>query len=161
LTLSTLRRLAHRSTLVPYTTLFRSRRQRWSGRRGSNPLPQPWEGRALPDELLPLGRPSILGLDNSLGLRGGLGHDGPHELRVLLDEPVRVPGVRRRRDDVVLRPVRVGRDQDPPVVDEQLHAVGQVDPVLEVPLHHRAHYAPLHLPWAELDRRAVRDLRNQ
>src|ERR1700693_4719849 len=26
----------------------------WSGRRGSNPLPQPWEGRALPDELLPL-----------------------------------------------------------------------------------------------------------
>src|SRR6266550_8472869 len=64
----------------------------WSGRRGSNPLPQPWEGRALPDELLPLGRPPILGLDNSLGLRGGLGHDGPHELRVLLDEPVRVPG---------------------------------------------------------------------
>ena len=25
----------------------------WSGRRDSNPLPQPWEGRALPGELLP------------------------------------------------------------------------------------------------------------
>jgi starch phosphorylase len=30
---------------------------RWSGRRDSNPLPQPWEGRALPGELLP--RPSV------------------------------------------------------------------------------------------------------
>ena len=25
----------------------------WGGRRDSNPLPQPWEGRALPGELLP------------------------------------------------------------------------------------------------------------
>ena len=25
----------------------------WSGLRGSNPPPQPWEGRALPDELNP------------------------------------------------------------------------------------------------------------
>src|SRR2546421_6041622 len=28
----------------------------WSGRRDSNPLPQPWEGRALPGELLPRSR---------------------------------------------------------------------------------------------------------
>jgi hypothetical protein len=33
----------------------------WSGRRDSNPLPQPWEGRALPGELLPLGGKPILG----------------------------------------------------------------------------------------------------
>ena len=26
----------------------------WSGRRASNPLPRPWQGRALPSELLPL-----------------------------------------------------------------------------------------------------------
>ena len=25
----------------------------WSGRRGSNSLPRPWQGRALPDELRP------------------------------------------------------------------------------------------------------------
>ena len=25
----------------------------WSGIRGSNPLPQPWQGCALPDELIP------------------------------------------------------------------------------------------------------------
>ena len=31
----------------------RSREGDWSGRRDSNPLPQPWEGRALPGELLP------------------------------------------------------------------------------------------------------------
>src|SRR5260221_8355531 len=28
----------------------------WSGRRASNPLPRPWQGRALPSELLPLGQ---------------------------------------------------------------------------------------------------------
>ena len=28
-------------------------RRRWSGRRGSNPPPQPWQGCALPNELLP------------------------------------------------------------------------------------------------------------
>src|SRR6202035_3037350 len=26
-------------------------RRRWSGRRASNPLPRPWQGRALPSEL--------------------------------------------------------------------------------------------------------------
>ncbi len=30
--------------------------RRWSGRRASNPLPRPWQGRALPSELLPLGQ---------------------------------------------------------------------------------------------------------
>ena len=30
----------------------------WSGRRASNPLPRPWQGRALPSELLPLGQRS-------------------------------------------------------------------------------------------------------
>ena len=30
--------------------------QSWSGRRASNPLPRPWQGRALPSELLPLGQ---------------------------------------------------------------------------------------------------------
>src|SRR5437870_11858777 len=28
-------------------------RRSWSGRRASNPLPQPWQGCALPSELLP------------------------------------------------------------------------------------------------------------
>ena len=28
-------------------------RREWSGRRGSNPLPPPWQGGALPNELLP------------------------------------------------------------------------------------------------------------
>ncbi len=28
-------------------------RKIWSGRRGSNPRPRPWQGRALPTELLP------------------------------------------------------------------------------------------------------------
>ena len=28
---------------------------KWSGRRGSNPPPQPWQGCALPNELLPQG----------------------------------------------------------------------------------------------------------
>ena len=38
----------------------------WSGRRDSNPLPQPWEGRALPGELLPLGRQPIVGKPSTL-----------------------------------------------------------------------------------------------
>src|SRR6266851_8029168 len=29
---------------------------KWSGRRASNPLPRPWQGRALPSELLPPGQ---------------------------------------------------------------------------------------------------------
>src|SRR2546430_6518993 len=38
-----------RSTLFPYTTLFRSR-ERQSGRRGSNPRPSAWKADALPTE---------------------------------------------------------------------------------------------------------------
>ena len=34
-------------------TAFRGRFSVWSGRRGSNSLPRPWQGRALPDELRP------------------------------------------------------------------------------------------------------------
>src|SRR5207248_4223745 len=37
-----------------------TRRLSWSGRRASNPLPRPWQGRALPSELLPLGQLEIL-----------------------------------------------------------------------------------------------------
>ena len=33
----------------------------WSGRRGSNSLPRPWQGRALPDELRPHGAPTVFG----------------------------------------------------------------------------------------------------
>src|SRR6266508_555541 len=126
----------------------------WSGRRDSNPLPQPWEGRALPGELLPLGRQPSLGFYNRLRLRRRLGHHRPHQRRILLDQPVRVPRVRGRRDDVVLRAVRVRRHQHPPIVDEHLYPVRQIDPISHVPLHHRPHHPPLHLPGAERDRRA-------
>ena len=34
-------------------TAFSGRFSVWSGRRGSNSLPRPWQGRALPDELRP------------------------------------------------------------------------------------------------------------
>ena len=34
-------------------TAFRGRFSVWSGRRGSNSLPRPWQGGALPDELRP------------------------------------------------------------------------------------------------------------
>src|SRR5882672_6459216 len=34
--------------------------RRWSGRRASNPLPRPWQGRALPSELLPLGQREMI-----------------------------------------------------------------------------------------------------
>ena len=34
-------------------TVFGGRFSVWSGRRGSNSLPRPWQGRALPDELRP------------------------------------------------------------------------------------------------------------
>src|SRR6267378_6598630 len=37
-------------------TLVEGGDKRWSGRRASNPLPRPWQGRALPSELLPLGQ---------------------------------------------------------------------------------------------------------
>ncbi len=33
--------------------LFRKRKSNWSGLRGSNPPPRPWQGRALPNELNP------------------------------------------------------------------------------------------------------------
>ena len=33
----------------------------WSGRRGSNSLPRPWQGRALPDELRPHVAPTVFG----------------------------------------------------------------------------------------------------
>ena len=33
----------------------------WSGRRGSNSLPRPWQGRALPDELRPHAAPTVFG----------------------------------------------------------------------------------------------------
>jgi hypothetical protein len=39
----------------------------WSGRRASNPLPRPWQGRALPSELLPLGQRK----DHTLAHRAG------------------------------------------------------------------------------------------
>src|SRR2546427_5146849 len=45
-----------RSTLFPYTTLFRSLHPASpleSGKRDSNPRPQPWQGCALPTELFP------------------------------------------------------------------------------------------------------------
>jgi hypothetical protein len=50
----------------------------WSGRRASNPLPRPWQGRALPSELLPLGqsldftRPSPVANHGSTGARQGM-----------------------------------------------------------------------------------------
>src|SRR2546421_8148119 len=31
----------------------------WSGKRGSNPRPQPWQGCALPTELFPRARPNL------------------------------------------------------------------------------------------------------
>ena len=34
----------------------------WSGRRGSNPRPRPWQGRALPAEPRPREKPSLAGL---------------------------------------------------------------------------------------------------
>ena len=43
--------LAHVSASISNT----KRGFEWSGRRASNPLPRPWQGRALPSELLPLG----------------------------------------------------------------------------------------------------------
>ena len=36
-----------------YKFLFLSEQKNWSGRRGSNSLPPPWQGGALPDELRP------------------------------------------------------------------------------------------------------------
>ena len=45
---------SHRYRLWFYGALsFRPRLHEWSGRRGLNPLPRPWEGRALPGELRP------------------------------------------------------------------------------------------------------------
>ena len=40
-------------------TAFRGRFSVWSGRRGSNSLPRPWQGRALPDELRPQAAPLL------------------------------------------------------------------------------------------------------
>ena len=40
-------------------TAFRGRFSVWSGRRGSNSLPRPWQGRALPDELRPQTAPLL------------------------------------------------------------------------------------------------------
>ena len=36
-----------------YLRAFRSPSKNWSGLRGSNPPPRPWQGRALPNELNP------------------------------------------------------------------------------------------------------------
>ena len=36
------------------TTWLRRQTKKWSGLRGSNSLPPPWQGGALPDELNPL-----------------------------------------------------------------------------------------------------------
>ncbi len=36
--------------IIPFPYI---RIKKWSGIRGSNPLPQPWQGCALPDELIP------------------------------------------------------------------------------------------------------------
>ena len=40
-------------------TAFSGRFSVWSGRRGSNSLPRPWQGRALPDELRPQAAPLL------------------------------------------------------------------------------------------------------
>ena len=43
----------------------------WSGRRGSNPPPQPWQGCALPNELLPQKMPLATAAEN-LGTPSGI-----------------------------------------------------------------------------------------
>ena len=65
-----------------------------------------------------------------------------------------------RGDDLVLGPVRVRHHQHPPIVDEHLHAVGQVDPILQVLLHHDPHHAPLCLPRAEHHHPLITDPRH-
>ena len=50
-------------------TAWLCRRKNWSGRRGSNSLPPPWQGGALPDEL----RPHMRGL---LSARSNCGAQG-------------------------------------------------------------------------------------
>src|SRR6266536_2879242 len=87
----------------------------WSGRRDSNPLPQPWEGRALPGELLPLGRQTSLGFYDRLRLRRRLRHHRPDQLRILLHQPARMCRIDRGGDHVVLRAFGVRRDEHPAV----------------------------------------------
>src|SRR5260221_4244832 len=100
-------------------------------------------------------KPEILGLDHRLRLRGVLSHHRADQLRVLVHELARAPRVKRRGDDVVLGPVRVRHHEHPPLVEEHLHAVREVDPVAQMPLHHRAHHTALDVPRAELDRGVV------
>src|SRR5260370_32302101 len=71
----------------------------WSGRPVSNRLPQPWEGCALPGELRPLGRPSILSfLDDAFRFGVGLRDDRPHQRRILLHQRPRANPFERVRD---------------------------------------------------------------
>src|SRR5207302_1060957 len=68
----------------------------WSGRRDSNPLPQPWEGRALPGELLPRGpQPSLPKGDRAGDDRGVLAHS-PHQRRLALAQEVDADEVEAR-----------------------------------------------------------------
>src|SRR5438270_13270516 len=68
----------------------------WSGRRDSNPLPQPWEGRALPGELLPRApQPSLPKGDRAGDDRGVLAHS-PHQRRLALAQEVDADEVEAR-----------------------------------------------------------------
>ena len=46
-------RIRENGELTPFSLFV------WSGRRGSNSLPRPWQGRALPDELRPQAAPLL------------------------------------------------------------------------------------------------------
>ena len=44
---------AGKATIAATVSADGARKMKWSGRRGSNSLPPPWQGGALPDELRP------------------------------------------------------------------------------------------------------------
>ena len=48
-----LARLERRGILNPFVSTDSTTRANWSGKRGSNSRPRPWQGRALPTELFP------------------------------------------------------------------------------------------------------------
>ena len=85
-------RLSNKSCRLPLYEGERSEHE-WSGRRASNPLPRPWQGRALPSELLPLGQREDHTLARPTLTRPKIG-PGWLRLEDLFDSPLECPGER-------------------------------------------------------------------
>src|SRR2546429_3932102 len=81
--------------------LSRIRTEAWSGRRDSNSRHRPWEGRALPTELLPHGKP-----DFSIALPQFLAHrpDDHDQLRDARGGPLDLGGVEDIDRDGLVKP---------------------------------------------------------